>query len=328
MTPVSTADGTASVGGLVPADLGELLRTRVLRVRRPVWGRGHGRHASRRVGLGLDFRDHRGYVPGDDPRALDWRAVARRDRLVLRQTESEDELTLLVVLDASANMGYGEGPHAKLAVARAMAAAFAWTAIRQGDRVGLVVLRNGDIDTTLLRPAAGHDRLDAIARSLTAAQPTGRAQIRGLLDRISGRLPARSLVLFVSDLLDMATEIDDAAQIEDELFGGLARLRARGHDLVVLQTLHRDEVEFPWDGQRLVRFVDPRGLRVDIEGAASSLRERYLERFGAHQRALASTCESQGILLAKVQTDDALGQRFANLLGQLAGDPAAAGVSP
>lgn len=321
-----TVDGNLTTGTLVPADLvptdlGELLRTRVLRVRRPVWGRGHGRHASRRVGLGLDFRDHRGYVPGDDPRQLDWRAFARRDRLVLRQTEAEDELSVVVVLDAGANMAYGDGARAKFVVARALAAAFAWTAIRQGDRVGLVVGHGDEIDAGLARPAAGRDRLEAINRLLVRTEPRGRAPMTGLLARIAPRLPARSLVVFVSDLLDLATAVDDADQIEAELLGGLAQLRARGHDLVVLQTLHADELEFPWDGARLVRFVDPRGLRVDVEGAASSLRSRYLDRLGAHLKALESACETHGLTLARVRTDAPLGQTFANLLGRLAGDP-------
>ncbi len=331
------ADGSSTLGALVPADLGELLRTRVLQVRRPVLGRRHGRHAARRVGLGLDFRDHRAYVPGDDPRQLDWRAVARRDRLVLRQTEAEDELSLVIVLDAGANMAYGQGPHAKFAAARALAAAFAWTAIRQGDRVGLVIARDGDIDTSLLRPATGPDRLEAVARSLGRSEPKGRAPMRGLLTRVAARLPARTVVLFVSDLLDAATQVgtppktpsapgvspsttDDADEVQAEVLGGLAQLRARGHDLVVLQTLHRDEVEFPWDGHRLLRFVDPRGLRVDIEGTAASLRTRYLERFETHLRALDSACEAQGVMLARVISDEPLARTFATLLGRLAGD--------
>lgn len=309
-----------SLGNLVPVDLGELLRTRVLRVRRPVWGRGHGRHASRRVGLGLDFRDHRGYVPGDDPRGLDWRAVARRDRLVLRQTEAEDELTLMLALDLGANMAYGTGAQAKIAVAKALAAALAWTAIRQGDRVGLVLAGGGTVEATLQRPASGRDRLDAITRSLTAATPRGRAPLPELVARIAPRLAARSLVVLFSDLLDPATQIDDATAIEGEFLGGLAQLRARGHDVVVLQTLHRDEVEFPWDSDRLLRFVDPRGVRVDIEGAAASLRARYLERLGAHLRGLESACEAHGILRVVVRSDEALSHTFAGLLGRLAGD--------
>jgi len=320
--------GSSSLGALVPADLGELLRTRVLRVRRPVWGRRHGRHAARRVGLGLDFRDHRAYVPGDDPRQLDWRAVARRDRLVLRQTEAEDELSLVAVLDAGANMAYGTGAHSKLAVGKALIAAFAWTAIRQGDRVGLVLARGGDGDTSLARPAAGGDRLESIARSLGRTEAKGRAPLGAVLGSAAPRLPPRSVVIVVSDMLDPATIVDDAAAAESELLGGLAQLRARGHDVVVLQTLHRDELEFPWTGARLLRFVDPRGLRVDIEGAAGSLRARYLERMRAHLDALEKACEAQGVMLVRIATDAPLAAAFSDLLGRLCGNPAVSAVTP
>jgi uncharacterized protein (DUF58 family) len=324
---MATTGGSSSLGALVPADLGELLRTRVLRVRRPVWGRRHGRHAARRVGLGLDFRDHRAYVAGDDPRQLDWRAVARRDRLVLRQTEAEDELSLVAVLDAGANMGYGAGPHGKLAVAKALVAAFAWTAIRQGDRVGLVLAGGGRADTSLARPAAGGDRLETIARSLGRTEAVGRAPLGAVLASVAPRLSPRSVVIVVSDVLDAANVVDDADAAQSELLGGLAQLRARGHDVVLLQTLHRDELEFPWTGARLLKFVDPRGLRVDIEGAAGSLRARYLERMRAHLAALDSACEAQGVMLVRIATDAPLGAAFADLLGRLAGDPHAMAVA-
>src|SRR5690606_1369373 len=99
-----------------------------------VWGRRFGRHRSARAGVGLDFRDHRPYVPGDDPRRLDWRAVARRERLVLRQTEAEDELSLCIVFDGSGGMAYGESDASpstsKLRAAWAVAGGLAWLAAR------------------------------------------------------------------------------------------------------------------------------------------------------------------------------------------------------
>lgn len=314
------ADGTASLGELVPSDLGELLRGRQLRVRRPVWGSGFGRHASRRAGLGHDFRDHRGYVPGDDPRQLDWRAIARRDRLVLRRTEAEDELSVVVVVDAGANMAYGAGPHRKIAVARALSAAFAWSAIRQGDRAGLVVTSDGAIDDTLLRPSSGHERLDAILRVLARTEPRGRAVTAGLLERIAPRLRPRSLVVYISDMLDPATVVDDADDATAELFGGLANLGARGHDLVLVQPLHRDEVEFPWDDGGLLLFEDPRGVRPMVEGSGTSLRSAYLARFGAHQAAIGRSCEARAVSHAPVVSDQPLGRVFASLLARLAGE--------
>ena len=136
---------TTTLGRLLPADLRELLRAHGLRLQRPVWGRRHGRHPSKRAGTGLDFRDHRPYVPGDEPRMLDWRAAARRDRLVLRQTESEVELSCMLLVDHGATMAYGEGMARKSTVVDAVAGALAWLAVRQGDRVGLLLGRDGEM---------------------------------------------------------------------------------------------------------------------------------------------------------------------------------------
>jgi uncharacterized protein (DUF58 family) len=318
------ADGTGALGELVPPDLSELLRSRQLVLRRPVLGRRHGRHASARAGVGYDFRDHRAYVPGDDPRQLDWRAVARRDRLVLRQTEAEDELAVVLAVDVGANMGYGEGPRRKLTVARALAGALTWAAVRQGDSVGLVLAGDDTLDAGLLRPGSGHDRLDAIARKLVAAPGRGRAPMRELLPRIAPRLPRRSLVVLVSDMLDFASEPGDAEAVEQELLRGLSQLRARNHDVVVLQVLHRDELDFPWSDARLLRFVDRRGLRVDVEGTGAGLRQRYLERIGAHLRWLDQACESHGIMIERITTERSLAPAFMGLLARLAGDSVAA----
>ena len=312
---------SAALAEIVPADLSELLRTQDLRLRRPVWGRRYGRHASRRVGLGLDFRDHRPYSPGDDPRQLDWRAVARRDRLVLRQTEAEDDLAIVLVADASAGMGYGDARARKWNVARTLAAAIAWAAIRQGDAVGLVLGKSGALDTGLVRPAAGHERLDAIARGLLAAEPSGRAPWRELLPSIAHRLPRRSLIVFLSDLLDPAERLDDAGEVEGDLLRGLAYLRAREHDVVFVQVLHRDEVEFPWDDRRTLKFVDRRGLRVAVEGTGVNLRANYLARLEGHLRGVAQACESTGIFYERVLSDAPLTATFMGMLARLAGVP-------
>jgi uncharacterized protein (DUF58 family) len=312
---------SAALGEIVPADLSELLRTQDLRLRRPVWGRRYGRHPSRRIGLGLDFRDHRPYSPGDDPRQLDWRAVARRDRLVLRQTEAEDDLAIVLVADASAGMGYGDGRARKWNVARTLAAAIAWSAIRQGDAVGLVLGTSNTIETALVRPAAGHERLDAIARSLLSVEPTGRAPWRELLPAIAHRLPRRSLLVFFSDLLDPAERLDDAGEVEGDLLRGLAYLRAHEHDVVVVQVLHRDEVEFPWDDRRTLKFVDRRGLRAPIEGTGVNLRANYLERLEGHLRGVSQACESAGIFYERVLSDAPLAATFMGMLSRLAGAP-------
>ena len=320
--PIDAADDVQgeALGRLVPSELRELLRGRQLVVRRPVWGQRPGRHTAARAGLGLDFRDHRPYVPGDDPRRLDWRAVARRERLVLRRTESEDELSLVLLLDGGAGMGDGEGGEHKLRYAHAIAGGLAWLAHRQGDPVGLALGRLQAVDASLARPRTGRERLSALALRMAEATPQGRCPWSPMLAAVAPRLPRRSLVVVLSDLLDPGTRPDDADAVLDELLRGLAQLRARQHDVVIVQVLHADELSFPWAERSMLRFEDLRGLRPPLEAPGRSLREEYLQRLGAHLRQLDDRCEAEGLVLLRVATDQPVEDAFVGLLGRLSGE--------
>ncbi|MEM9457837.1 MAG: DUF58 domain-containing protein [Myxococcota bacterium] len=318
-TPARSADADV-LGTLVPDRLRELLRGRQLAVRRPVWGRRHGRHAAARAGLGLDFRDHRAYVPGDDPRRLDWRAVARRERLVLRRTESEDELSLVLVLDGGGGMDYGEGSQHKLRYAHAIAGGLAWLAHRQGDPVGLSLGRQQTVDVALARPRSGRERLSAVAHRLAEASPRGRCPWVSLMNTTAPRLPRRSLLVLLSDLLDPGTAPDDADEVLEQLLRGLAQLRARQHDVVIVQLLHRDELSFPWPERSMLRFDDLRDLRPSLEAPGRSLREGYLNKLREHLERLDQRCEAEGLVLLRVATDTPVENAFAGLLGRLAGE--------
>ncbi|MFZ8477512.1 DUF58 domain-containing protein, partial [Staphylococcus aureus] len=89
---------------------------------------------------------HRPYAPGDEARAIDWKAYARLDRYYVREYRAEDRLSLVVVLDASASMSFaGAGRPPKFALARRAALGLAWTALAQGDEAGLIVAGAGGI---------------------------------------------------------------------------------------------------------------------------------------------------------------------------------------
>lgn len=310
---------------IVPADLRELLRSRTLTLSRPIWGRRHGRHTSARAGLGSDFRDHRAYVPGDDPRNLDWRAVARHQRLVMRQTESEDELRLTLVVDDGAGMAYGAGEQQKRAYAQAVVGGLAWLAERQGDAVAAAIGRNETVDDALVRPSGGQERLQALAHHLCNTDAAGRCPWGPLMTAVAPRLSRRSLLVIVGDFLDLRHDGEpDAEAAQAALFGGLSHLRAQRHDVVLLQMLHRDEVTFPWADRRMLEFVDLRAVMPKLQAPGGSLRARYLERVGAHLREQTARCEAEGIFLHRMVTDRPLAEAFVDLLGRLAGAPGVA----
>lgn len=314
---------------LIPPALRAALARRELVVARPVSGVRHGAHRSLRPGVGRDFRDYRAYVPGDDPRRLDWRAAARSQRLVVRQTESEEELDLLLVVDGSGAMAYGEGSAQKWRRAGNVTAALASVALRQGDRVGLAIGREGEVDRELLEPQARRDRLRSLAARFVD-EPAGDCPWEALLDEVAPRLRRRALVVVVSDFLDPGGEgatgptdgLEDMdRQADESLLRGLSLLRAGGHDVLLVQILHRDELEFPWDRRRVLQLEDPRGRRPTVEGPGADLRERYLDRLHAHLRWLERGCERGGLLLARLVSDEDPAPQLLDILARLAGAP-------
>jgi len=106
----------------------------------------HGLHRSRRVGLSLDFAEHRAYQPGDDIRRIDWRVFGRTDRFYLKEYEADTNASVIFALDASGSMDFGSGPLTKFDYGRFLAASLAWLSQRQGDRVGLVTFAGDLLD--------------------------------------------------------------------------------------------------------------------------------------------------------------------------------------
>lgn len=322
-----STDPTSALAAILPVTLRDLLRGRALVLGRPVWGQRAGRHATNRTGLGHLFRAHRPYVAGDDPRLLDWRAMARHDRPMIRQTEGEEQLSLVTLLDRSGAMDYGDGPTHKHSYAAALIAALAHLALRQGDRFGFASGGDGTTDIGHIRPAGGTQPLHALALALAPADdrkgPHGTCPWGQLVEETAPRLPKRALVLAVSDFLDPCPAADEAKARANEfdLWRSFAGLRARGHDVVLLQILHADERSPPWAGDDLLRIVDPKGSRVELVGTARALMRRYQARFAGHQRALTRHSEEHGIHLIQAQSNTPLEDTLLVLLACLRGAP-------
>ncbi|MCW5625407.1 MAG: DUF58 domain-containing protein [Burkholderiales bacterium] len=168
-----------------------------LATRRPVAGHLRGAHRSRRTGSGMIFSDYRPYTPGDDLRNLDWGIYLRLDRLLLRLFEEEADLPVYVFLDASASMGFGEP--SKFEFARRVAAALAYLALLNHDRVSVVVWADGVAKE--LPGRRGRTQV-AIFRFLQGLEPSGATHLETAVKRYFGASRTRGLVLLLSDFLD------------------------------------------------------------------------------------------------------------------------------
>jgi uncharacterized protein (DUF58 family) len=158
--------------------------------------------ASKRVGAGLEFADHRDYAPGDDLRYLDWNLYGRLERLALRLFQEEEDLLVEVLVDASASMGVGDPPKVDLALQ--IGAALAYVGLANLDRVALSPL--GGDDAPVLPPARGKSAILPILRFLEGVRADGRvglaAAVRAFLSRRRRR--RRGLAIVISDFYDRA----------------------------------------------------------------------------------------------------------------------------
>jgi len=191
-----------------------------------------GLHRTRHLGVSTEFAEHRGYTPGDDVRHVDWKVFARTDRFYVKTYEAETNADLVLALDVSGSMGFGEGDAVdKFDYARFAAASLARLAARQGDRVGLATFNDTLVDWI---PPSGRHR-ERLMTALENARAGGGSDLAGALERLGATLARRGIVLVLSDFYAAAGDIVTA----------LDTLRVRGHDVIAIHVLHPMERELP-----------------------------------------------------------------------------------
>jgi len=249
---------------LDPAALAALDDLELL-ARTVVQGYLSGQHLLPQAGFGTEFSQYRSYNPGDDLRRIDWKAFARSDRFYIREAEVERDVTVRFILDASGSMSHQDANLSKIDYGRMLVAGLAYLAHRQGDRLRLHIVSNGECED--LRPGMKRP-LARVLHRLESVEASGEWPS---FDRLQGHLitsRARELVVVVSDLYDRQGAIEAT----------IKNLRALGHEVLVLQVMSRAELHFDWQGD--VEFEDlETGQRVS--GNADALRQTYLESLQA-----------------------------------------------
>lgn len=226
-----------------------------------------GKHRSARKGASVEFAEHREYTPSDDLRNLDWKLVARRQRLYVREYIDETNLRSTILLDTSGSMGYrgkaAAGGLSKLEYAQHLAAALAYVLINQQDAVGFVAY-----DTkvnVMMTPKAQPAQIRRILMELDKLQPGGETDAAAVMHEVAERVPRRSVVFVLSDLFGDP----------DAILNALHHFRFRYNEVIVLQTVADEELEFPF--AEMLRFEDaesPAFMNIDT----LALRNEYLSR--------------------------------------------------
>ncbi|MBI2834969.1 MAG: DUF58 domain-containing protein [Acidobacteria bacterium] len=190
----------------------------------------NGLHRAPYFGASIDFAEHRGYVPGDDVRRVDWRLYARTDRYYVKEYEADSNANFSVVLDVSKSMSFGSRGISKLDYARILSACLTYLVHRQRDRVGFVAFDHDIVE--YVPPSAKHmDVVLHVLDRVTAGRP---GRLREPLRKLAEHFGRRGIVVLVSDLYEEPQTIVDA----------LAPLRFRGHDVIVFHVLDPAEIDF------------------------------------------------------------------------------------
>ncbi|NOZ22462.1 MAG: DUF58 domain-containing protein [Planctomycetes bacterium] len=233
-----------------------------------VEGQFAGRHRSSYFGFSVEFADYREYVPGDEIRAIDWKAYARSDRHYIKLFEEETDMTCYLLLDKSASMRYGrDGGLSKIEYASYLVAALAYLIVKQGDRVGLTIF--DDQVRTFLPPSGTASHLFGMLNALENLHIGRHTDVAESLRKIFPILKKRGLLIVVSDLLDDP----------ERIFKSLSMFRHRKFDVILLHVLHPDELELPAFPN--VRFVDAEtGESITAEpGDVRSEYRRHMNAF-------------------------------------------------
>lgn len=277
---------------LEPA-LVERLNHLQLSARSVVEGSTIGSHKSPVKGASIEFRQHRAYVPGDEPRRLDWRILGRTDRHYVKEYDEETNLKCVLMLDASGSMAYGEHarPGSKFDYAARLAVSLAYLMLGQTESVGLVCYQKKI--ASWLAPHTGTGQLSRIVEAIEKIAPKDSSGLAEAVHATAQRLQRRALVVLISDFLVPSPMFREA----------LAHLRHDRHEVICLRVLDRDEVEFPF--RNWTRFRGLEGERAALAEPAL-LRQAYLDRYRQHARDLQETCRTLHAELQTFMTDKSL----------------------
>ncbi|MFY7818449.1 MAG: DUF58 domain-containing protein [Akkermansiaceae bacterium] len=277
--------------------------------RKRMLGTLSGRHSSPDKGFSVEFAEHREYAPGDDPKNLDWKVMAKSDRHVIKQYIEETNLRAMMVVDVSGSMDYTGDSAAmidgarlsKLNYAKHLAAALSYLYIKQGDAVGLATF-----DQKLRGYVRAGSRPSQVRRVLQELHVTSAGKdtaIGPVLHEIAERIPKRGLVVLISDLFDSPDAIIEA----------LHHFDYRQHELVIFHLLAEEELTFPF--KNFQRFRDLEGVEEMLRIDPQAVRAAYLEQLRAFVKRIDAACGKMRADYVPVNTRTPLRDTLLRYLG-------------
>ncbi len=249
----------------------------------------NGLHRSPYFGASIDFAEHRGYVPGDDIRRVDWRLYARTDRYYVKEYEADSNSNFAVLLDVSRSMSFGSHAVTKLDYAKYIAACLTYLAHRQRDRVGIATFDSSIVEHVPC--SAKH--FNIVLYALDRAQPGRPGALGQPLDKFAEHFGRRGILALISDFYEEPDTIKEAVR----------RLKARGNDVIVIHVLDPAELSFDFTQPSVFQDLETDDQMPIVPVA---LAEQYRALIREHTAAIASSLSADGIDYALFDTSQPL----------------------
>ena len=252
-------------------------------------------------GAGLEFSQYRSYQPGDDLRTLDWKMFARSDRYYIRESEVETNISVRILVDASASMNHSDGDFTKIEYARYLSASLGYLANLQGDAIGLYVLKNNGIFSMAAKQDYQH--LARLFYQLEQINPDGAFTKAIDYKELFAGAQKRELLVFVTDLY----------QKDEEIINLLDTLNTLGHEIVVFHLLSRNELELDFKGYTTFEDLET-GATIQIDQAKA--RNTYKSKLAMYLEETRIKMLDRRISYRMLSTDEPLDQALRDFLKQ------------
>ena len=249
-----------------------------------------GAYHSRFKGQGIEFDDFREYQPGDDVRFLDWNVTARMNEPFVRKYIEERELTVMLIVDVSGSGDYGSQEDSKRERAAEVAAVFAFSAVQNQDKVGLILVSD-QVEQYLPAKKGGSHALRCLRDILNIQPKQRKTNLAPALDLAMERIAHRALVVVVSDFLT-----------QNDAWEHSLRSLASKHDVVAVHISDPREWELPNAGR--VCLEDPEtGEQYLVNTSHPAVRLQYAQRISERQDVLTRMLRKNAVEKIDVRTD-------------------------
>ncbi len=274
---------------MIPREILKKLRKIEIRTSRLANEQLAGGYHSVFKGRGMAFSEVRQYQPGDDVRFIDWNVSARMSDTYVKVFTEEREMTVMLLVDLSASERFGAVARPKVETVAEVAALLAFSAIKNNDRVGLILFT--DRIERFVPPKKGKGHVMRVVTEILNARPEGEGtNLNVALDTLAGIQRKRSVAFLVSDLI--------AGGWERTL-----RVASARHDLIPVQVVDKREEELPDVGLALVEDLET-GEVLEIDTGNPQIRAAYNTRIAKERAKREQVFGRMGIDHVTVRTDE------------------------